>query len=76
MQTKIFREGKLIFEGKPKPLDSPGQTDAQHINAFGALNLGTEMQLGDYVLQIIITDITAKQKNKIAAQFVQFEIVD
>ncbi len=76
MQTKIFREGKLIFEGKPKPLDSPGQTDAQHINAFGALNLGTEMQLGDYVLQIIITDTAAKEKNKIAAQFVQFEVIE
>ncbi len=76
MQTKVFRDGKPIFEGKPKPIDSPGQTDSQHISAFGALNLGTEMQLGDYVLQIIITDSLAKEKSKIAAQFVQFEIVD
>ncbi|MBA3633330.1 MAG: VWA domain-containing protein [Acidobacteria bacterium] len=76
MRTKIFRDGKLIFEGKQTPVDLSGQTDLQHINASGALNLGTEMQAGDYVLQIVVTDALAKDKNKIATQFVQFEIVE
>ncbi|MEO8073555.1 MAG: VWA domain-containing protein, partial [Acidobacteriota bacterium] len=74
-QTRLFRDGKLIFEGKQIPVNLAGQTDLQIIKTFGAINLGTEMQTGDYVLQVITTDNSAKEKNKIAAQFVQFEIV-
>ncbi|CAN5619981.1 hypothetical protein BH24ACI2_BH24ACI2_04930 [soil metagenome] len=75
-QIRLFQNGKLIFEGKQIPINTSGQTDLQHINASGALNLGTEMQAGDYVLQIVVTDTLAKDKNKIATQFVQFEIVE
>lgn len=76
MQTRIFREGRLLFEGKQKPVDFSGQNDLQSIKVFGAVNLGTEMQAGDYVLQIVVTDNAAKGKQKIATQFVQFEIVE
>ncbi len=75
LQTRIFRDGKLIFDGKPKPLDISGQKDLEHLAALGALNLGTEMEIGDYILQIIIIDPSAKDKYKTTAQFVQFEIV-
>ncbi len=75
IRTRIFREGKLIFEGKPKPPESPGQTDARHINNSGAINLGAEMPTGDYILQVIVDDPAAKNKYKTAAQFVQFEII-
>lgn len=75
IQTRIFRDGKAIFESKPKPPDVSGQTDTQIINATGAMSLGTEMPFGDYILQIIITDPAAKEKNNTAAQFVQFEII-
>ena len=75
IQTRIFRDGKAIFESKPKPPDASEQTNSPSINATGALSLGTEMPPGDYILQIIITDPAAKEKNNTAAQFVQFEIV-
>ncbi|MEP7037939.1 MAG: VWA domain-containing protein [Acidobacteriota bacterium] len=75
IQTRIFRDGKVIFESKSKPPDALGQTNSQSINATGAISLGTEMSPGDYILQIIITDPAAKEKNNTAAQFVQFEIV-
>lgn len=76
IQTRIFRDGKLIFDGKKAPLELFGQTDLQRIKSVGALNLGTEMLPGDYVLQIVATDNLAKEKQKTATQFVQFEIVD
>ena len=74
-QTRMFHEGKLIFEGKQVPVSLTGQTNSQIINSAGAINLGTEMEFGDYILQIITTDAQAKEKSKIAAQFVQFEII-
>ncbi len=75
-QVRIFRDGKIIFEGKQIPVNLSGQTDLERVKATGAINLGTEMTVGDYVLQIVATDASAKEKSKIATQFVQFEIVE
>ncbi len=76
LQTRIFRNGEIVHTGNANPVDLTGQSDMQIIKAVGALSLGTEMQTGDYVLQIIITDSAAKKNNQIASQFVQFEIID
>lgn len=73
-QVKIFRDGKMVLEGKNAALELAAQTDQQRLKAAGALSLGGEMQAGEYVLQIIITDNLAKRKRQIAAQFIQFEI--
>ncbi len=75
VQTRMFRDGKLVFDGKQASLELLGQTDLQRIKTVGALNLGTEMLPGDYVLQTVVTDNLAKEKQKIATQFVQFEII-
>lgn len=74
VQMKIFRDGKPIFEGKQIPLVPPPQSDLQRIKFSGALNLGSEMETGDYVLQLVVSDKLAKEKKKIATQFVQFEM--
>src|SRR6185436_7987933 len=74
-QVRIFRDGKLVLDGKKNGLELLGQTDLERIKAVGALSLGSEMAPGDYILQIIITDDLAKEKQKIATQFVQFELV-
>jgi len=74
MQIRLFLESKMIFEGKQAPIDTSNQTDLERVKFVGALNLGTEMKAGDYVLQIVITDNLTKEKSKIAAQFVEFEV--
>jgi VWFA-related protein len=74
-QIRMFRDGKMILEGKQIPLDLSGQSDLQRIKATGAINLGSGILPGDYVLQIVVTDALAKAKSKIATQFVQFEII-
>ena len=74
MQLKVFRDGKSVLDGKTVPLELFDQTDLERIKAAGALNLGTAMPSGEYVMQIIVTDALAKEKRQIATQFVQFEI--
>lgn len=74
--TRIFRDGKLFFTGKEIPLPIQGQKDPQKFNFEGALSLGTTMLPGDYILQIVVTDNLAKEKRRVATQFVQFEIVE
>ena len=75
VQTRIFRDGKLFFEGQPKPLDLAGQTDFHAVKSTAAINLGAGMQPGEYILQVVVTDNLANEKRKIATQLVQFEIV-
>ena len=76
VQVKIFRDNKPLLEGKKIPVDLIGQTDFEHLRTVGALNLGTEMAAGEYILQIIVADESGKGKPRLATQFVQFEIVD
>lgn len=74
LQVRIFRDGKVFFEGAPSPIDFSGQTVLDRLKVNRALNLGAQMPEGEYALQIVVTDNLAKEKRKIASQFVQFEI--
>jgi hypothetical protein len=73
-QVRVFREGQPIFTGNPRPLDASDQTDLKRIIAGGALKLGTDMTPGDYVLQVIVTDRLAADKNRTTTQWIDFEI--
>ena len=72
---RIVRDGKVIFEGQPKPVDLTGQSDLKRIIAGGGLQLGTDMALGEYVLQITVTDLLASENHRTATQWIDFEVV-
>jgi VWFA-related protein len=74
-QTRVFREGKLIFTGQPLPVSMDGQFDRQRITAGSRLQLGSEFPPGNYVLQVIVTDKLAKQNPNEASQWIDFEVV-
>jgi hypothetical protein len=74
-QLRIFRDGVPVFTGAPRPLDTTNQTDLKRLISGGALRLATDMTPGEYVLQVIVTDLFAKDKNSIATQWIDFDIV-
>jgi hypothetical protein len=74
-QVRLFRDGKEVFKGRELPFDSSGQPDLLRLTAGGALQLGTEMPPGEYVLQILATDALADQKHRVATQWIDFQIV-
>ena len=74
-QVKLFRDGKEIFSGKETPYDSSGKVDLQRLPSSGALQLANRMEPGDYVLQVIVTDLLADKKHRIATQWMDFQIV-
>ncbi len=74
-QTKIFREGKVVYEGLPKPIDVAGQTDLERVTVGGGVQLGTVLEPGEYLLQITVTDPLVKGKNGIISRWIDFEIV-
>jgi len=77
IQTRLIRDGKILFEDSPTALDTTGQFDLKRLQDYGAITLGSDLAAGNYVLQIIAFDNNhGGGKAKSATQFVEFEIVD
>jgi len=74
-QIRLFRDGKVIFEGRPQK-QSTDKPRPKAADLAGSFLLGTVLTPGDYVLQITITDKLANPKRNSVSQFVQFEIVE
>ncbi|MDT4953230.1 MAG: hypothetical protein QOJ02_1368 [Acidobacteriota bacterium] len=74
-QMRLFRDGKEIFAGRVQPLPPGNQPDLKRLMAGGAVQLGTDMTPGEYILQIIVTDSLVKDKYRTATQWIDFEIV-
>jgi len=47
------------------------QADLKRIPSIGRLQLGTEFLPGEYILQVIVTDAAAKEK-QITSQWIDF----
>ena len=73
-QTRLFRDGKQVFETKQQPVN--GVIDSGAVTFAAALALATGMVPGDYVLQVVVTDKGDKSKRNSAMQFVQFEVIE
>ena len=74
-QLRLFRDGKPVFTGKELPFDYTNQPDLRYLTTGGTVQLGTGMEPGEYVLQVVVTDILAKPKYRIATQWIDFEIL-
>ena len=76
MQTRLFRDGQLIYTGPAMTVDTAGQSDPKHLLAGGRIKLSAHIMPGAYVLQVVVTDAQAKEKKYAsAAQWLDFEIV-
>ena len=64
----------MVYEGAPQPIDLSGQSDLKQIPAGGGVKLGL-LPIGEYQLQIVVTDQRGKEKPRIAWQMIDFEIV-
>ena len=75
-QLRLFRDGKLIFDGQVRPFDAQPFNTQGDIGVGGRLQLGSVMVPGEYALQMIVTDLLAKEKQRVVAQWIDFEIVE
>ena len=71
-QVRLFRDGKPVFAGSVVNLG--GRPDATRLTAFGRLRLGANLTPGEYVLQVVVNDTLAKEKGRVTAQWIDFEI--
>ncbi|HXA49729.1 MAG TPA: VWA domain-containing protein [Candidatus Acidoferrum sp.] len=73
VQTRLFHDGEAVYTGKPTPMTIDVPTDPKRMVGSGRLQLG-KITPGDYVLQVIVTDKLAKDKYRVAAQSMDFQI--
>ena len=73
-QVRLFRNGKLFFSGDVKPLTNEGMRDPQHFVDGGVLRLGTALTPGEYLMQVVVTDLLAGKKNAQTSQWIDFEV--
>lgn len=74
-QMRLVRDGKVVFTGEQLAFDPAGQSDSKRMVGGGAIQLGSELPPGEYVLQIIVKDSLAPEKRRTASQWIDFEIV-
>lgn len=72
-QVRLYRDGQPLFVGKLNDFELGPNTNMRALQAAGRLRLSKEIAPGEYVLQIIVTDLLDKQR--IATQWTDFEIV-
>ena len=75
-QVRLFRDGKLVYTGQARPFDAAGQTDMRQIVAGGEILLGTDLPLGEYVLQVIVVDKLAGSDHSLTTQWMDFDLVE
>jgi hypothetical protein len=74
MQYKIFRDNQEIFTTAEKAISFVQFQNSRNIDISGAFMVGSNMLPGDYVLQVIVKDLLAKEKRQIATQWIDFEV--
>lgn len=72
-QIRIYREGKLLIEGKETPLELKSKTGDEQIRDVGHINLNQGVAPGEYVLQVIVRD---KLAGKTESQWIDFEVIE
>jgi len=75
MQTKLFRDGKVVKSNSEIVLDVKDQSDAARILTTNVMRLTPDLEPGNYYLQLLLTDKAASAKRPSAIQWVDFEIV-
>ncbi len=75
-QVRLLRDGREVFAGNVTPFDAGDQPDLKRLNTSGRVQLGTEMMPGEYVLQITVTDLLAKDKERTATQWIDFQLTE
>ncbi len=72
MQVRLFRDNQQVFASSS--LNVMGQPAAKRVVAMGHLQLGQNLAAGDYILQVIVTDVAGKNKPRVASQWIPFEV--
>ncbi len=75
-QLRLFRDGQLIFTGEKTAFSPVDDKDPQRLLGAGVVQLKPGMTPGGYVIQLVVTDELNKEKETVASQWIDFDLVD
>jgi hypothetical protein len=73
-QFFLYREGVQLLKGDPQPVDISGVKDFTRIPIRKTMKLGTGLQEGNYVLQLVVRDKQDSSKKGLVAQALNFVV--
>jgi VWFA-related protein len=73
-RTRLFREGRLAVDGNPVLPRMPAGGDLKRYDIAGKISLAPEMEPGDYVIYVTVTDKLARKQPRQATQSIDFRI--
>jgi VWFA-related protein len=73
-QIVLYRDGVEIHKSEPEAIDLSGLNDYKRIPVRNKLVIENSMQPGDYILQFLVKDKQAKEKQSLTAQTLSFRI--
>jgi VWFA-related protein len=73
-QYFLFKDGKQIKNGEPQKVDTSGLNEFKRIPIGKKLIFADDMQDGNYVLQLVVSDKQEKGQSGLVAQTLDFQI--
>lgn len=74
-QVFLFRDGKPVYSSQPAMIKVGEQPSFKEVFVGSNLQLGANLEPGEYVLQIVVTDKLAKDQYAVVTQWIDFEVV-
>ncbi|HEX8138738.1 MAG TPA: VWA domain-containing protein [Pyrinomonadaceae bacterium] len=72
-QVRLFKDNQMVYAGKIIPVTGEA-ADRKRVSAIGHLQLGSNLAPGEYILQVVVVDLLAKEKQQLTQQWIDFEI--
>jgi VWFA-related protein len=72
----LYRNGAEIHKSEPEAIDLSDVSDYKRIPVRKRLHLNDSMQPGDYILQFLVKDNQAKEKESLTGQTLSFRITE
>jgi hypothetical protein len=66
----------LIFTGDEVAFSPVDDKDPERLLGAGVVQLKSGMTPGGYVIQLVVTDVLDKQKERVASQWIDFDVVN
>jgi hypothetical protein len=73
-QLLLYRDSKPVYTGAATPFRTDQKADLARLVAYGELRLGTNLEPGEYLLQIAAWDKRAPQERQLATQWTDLEM--
>jgi VWFA-related protein len=71
--VRLFHEGEEVYAANPADISRERDEDSDRLIGTGSMQLDKVIP-GDYALQVVVLDMLAKEKNRVAVQSINFEV--